>query len=401
MNAPLHHTELASELSDASLSDARGRDQPLRGDSRSRPTLRILGIRGIPARHGGFETFAEQLALHLVDRGWNVIVYCQEADVPGLQEDEWQGIRRILVPAPDTPVGSMIFDWRSIRHAARYRDVCMTLGYNTAIFTWRLRTAGVRNVINMDGIEWARGKWGLLSRAWFYLNDRAGCWLADRLVADHPEILELLASRGVRSRVEMITYGAREIVDADPTPLAAYGLAANRFFVVIARPEPENSILEIVEAHRRSGVDHPLVLLGKYIDGNRYHRDVKALAGPNVIFPGAIYERRTIAALRAHATAYLHGHQVGGTNPSLVEALGAGSAVIAHDNRFNRWVGGPGALYFGSPEEGAQRMRQVATDEALRGRMCAASRARWREQFTLDLVHDRYEKLLLEYVDTR
>jgi len=362
-----------------------------------RPTLRILGIRGLPARHGGFESFAENFALHLVSKGWDVIVYCQEPDVDRISEDTWCGIRRVLVPASLTSIGSVIFDWRSISHAAQHNNVCLTLGYNTAVFTWRLRMAGVRNVINMDGIEWARGKWGPVSKLWFYLNDWAGCWLADRLVADHPAIHALLATRGVRDRITMIPYGSVELLDADPAPLTGLGLKPNDFFVVIARPEPENSIREIVIGFQEAGVRQRLVLLGHYQPDNRYHQEVKTLAGPQVIFPGAIYDARTIAALRVHATAYLHGHRVGGTNPSLVEALGAGSAVVAHDNRFNRWVAGPGALYFSTPQDCALRIREIAEDPAVRARARAASRVRWREQFTLDLVHEQYERLLLEY----
>lgn len=403
MNAPIEPAALAGDAPPRSAAppERAGAPVPPPVAGGPRPRLRILGIRGLPAQHGGFETFAEHLALHLVDRGWDVVVYCQSSSVASTVEDEWRGVKRVLIPAPDGALGSVLFDWRSISHAARHGDACLTLGYNTAVFTWRLRLAGVRNVINMDGIEWARGKWGPVSKAWFYVNDWAGCWLGDRLVADHPEILEHLASRGVRDRVTMIPYGARELRDADPAPLAELGLEPGRYLLVIARPEPENSIREIVEAHAASGVDHPLVLLGAYQDAHRYHRQVRAAAGPRTLFPGAIYDARKVAALRVHATAYLHGHQVGGTNPSLVEALGAGSAVIAHDNRFNRWVAGPQAAYFDSVQACSQRIRDVVSDPGLRARMRAASRARFAEQFTFERIHAQYEALLAEYAVRR
>lgn len=396
MNAPIEPATLADEghPGSAASPERPGAPRPPTVSDRPRPRLRILGIRGLPAQHGGFETFAEHLALYLVERGWEVVVYCQSASVTTTVEDDWRGVRRVLIPAPDGALGSVVFDWRSISHAARSADLCLTLGYNTAVFTWRLRLAGVRNVINMDGIEWARGKWGPVSKAWFYLNDWAGCWLGDGLVADHPEILTHLASRGVRNRVTMIPYGARELRDAEAAPLAEFGLEPGRFLLVIARPEPENSILEIVEAHAASGVDHPLVLLGAYYDNHRYHQKVRAAAGPRTRFLGAIYDARKVAALRVHATAYLHGHRVGGTNPSLVEALGAGSAVIAHDNRFNRWVAGPQALYFDSVSACSDCIRGVVVDAGLRARMRAASRARFAEQFTLERIHAEYESLL-------
>jgi glycosyltransferase involved in cell wall biosynthesis len=359
-----------------------------------RHRLRILGIRGVPAQHGGFETFAEHLSLHLVERGWEVFVYCQSEGSGEIVEDEWRGVRRVHIPSSSGSTGSIGFDWRSVRHAVAQGDLCLTLGYNTAVFCGRLRMAGIRNVINMDGIEWARGKWGLASRLWFYLNDWAGCWLGDRLVADHPEILKHLASRGVRARTTMIPYGAHELGDADPSPLARYGLEPGKYFLVIARPEPENSILEIVRGYGASARDRPLVVLGNFDDGNSYHRSVKAAAVPGVKLLGAIYDRQTVAAMRVHATAYIHGHRVGGTNPSLVEALGAGSAVIAQDNRFNRWVAGPSAMYFADAAGCAMRLDELIADPARLSEMREASRARFHEQFTLDLVHARYEALL-------
>ena len=135
------------------------------------PTLRILGIRGVPAAHGGFETFAEQLALHLVARGWRVVVYCQEDGPGATTHDEWRGIERVHIHAAAPGArGTMQFDWRAIRDAAQHRDLCLTLGYNTAMFCIWLRLRSVRNVINMDGIEWSRAKWGPIAKAWLWLN---------------------------------------------------------------------------------------------------------------------------------------------------------------------------------------------------------------------------------------
>ena len=123
----------------------------------SRPTLRILGIRGIPAAHGGFETFAERLAPYLVSRGWRVIVYCQQLGRGEATSDTWEGIERVHIPVPrDGALGTMHFDLLSTLHARRSPGLCLTLGYNTAFLWPLLRTRGVLNVANMDGIEWRR-----------------------------------------------------------------------------------------------------------------------------------------------------------------------------------------------------------------------------------------------------
>lgn len=131
-------------------------------------SLRILGSRGIPAAHGGFETFAEHLSLYLVNRGWRVIVYCQDNAAGPIFEDTWKGVERVHIPVEqDGPKGTIIFDWKATVHAARFSDLCLTLGYNTAIFCTLFRLKGVPNIINMDGIEWKRGKWGLLLKPGF------------------------------------------------------------------------------------------------------------------------------------------------------------------------------------------------------------------------------------------
>ena len=135
---------------------------------------------------------------------------------------------------------------------------------------------------------------------------------------------------------------------------------------------------------RTTSTDHP------------YHRRVRAAASAEVQFPGAIYDREVVNALRAHARLYLHGHTVGGTNPSLVEALGAGSPTLAHDNAFNRWVAGEGARYFRGVEDCATRITSLLDADAERAALSSAARARHAEAFDWEIVLTRYEALLAE-----
>lgn len=365
----------------------------------NRRKLRILGIRGIPAAHGGFETFAEYLALYLAGRGWDVTVYCQE-DGQGPQfEDVWQGIRRVRIPVSKIgPKGTIVFDWRATLHAACSRDLCLTLGYNTAVFCALLRVRGVPNLINMDGIEWARAKWGAVAKTWFWLNDWAGCWLGNHLVADHPQIKAHLQTRVAASKITAIPYGADEIMNALEAPVRALGLEPGRYLTLIARAEPENSILEVVQGFAAKPRGFRLVVLGNYQEGDAYHRAVKAAAGPEVSFVGAIYDKAVVQALRFHSAAYVHGHQVGGTNPSLVEALGAGNPVIAHENRFNRWVAGEGAMYFDCADGFAGCLTQALANPAVLAAMAAHSRQRFQTAFTWPDVLAQYEQLLERYL---
>lgn len=361
--------------------------------------LSILGIRGIPACHGGFETFAEKLSLFLVAQGWKVTVYCQEDEGGPRGESTWQGVRRIHIPVRQQgAAGTVIFDWKSVVHALGEDGLFLTLGYNTAVFNALQRLKGQVNIINMDGIEWRRDKWGAIAKAWFWLNERAGCWVGSHLIADHPDIKAHLATRVTADKISMIPYGGDEVRGADTGLLQAYGIVPGAFSVIIARPEPENSFLEMVRAFSQKRRDHRLVVLGQFTpQSNDFHRRVMAAASDEVIFPGAIYDAPVVQALRFHCRFYLHGHRVGGTNPSLVEALGAGCAVIAHDNEFNRWVAGACAAYFADETACGRLFDELLNDRDAIERMQAASRSRFSERFTWPRILGEYEELLTRW----
>lgn len=138
-------------------------------------------------------------------------------------------------------LGTILFDAKSIFHALGENRLFLTLGYNTAIFNLAQRIKGQVNIINMDGIEWKRDKWGKVAKAWFWLNERAGCWIGNHLIADHPRIADHLATRVSRNKITMIPYGGRDVSVADNELLARFGIKAGKFSVIIARPEPENS----------------------------------------------------------------------------------------------------------------------------------------------------------------
>jgi glycosyltransferase involved in cell wall biosynthesis len=357
--------------------------------------LIILGIRGIPAAHGGFETFAGYLSPWLRDRGWDVTVYCQGSESGQVHEDSWEGIRRIHIPVKrDGAVGTIEFDIKSTLHALRRPGTFLTLGYNTGFLSCLVRLRGRVNLINMDGLEWKRAKYSRAERAYLWLNERMAALSGTRLIADHPVIADHLASRANRAKIDMIPYGSPAIADADPAPLAALGLEPGRFLTLIARPEPENSILEIVRAFSRRPRGVKLALLGKYSKDHAYQAKVLAAASDEVIFTGAIYDAPSVSAVRVHCLAYLHGHQVGGTNPSLVEALGAGCPVVAHDNPFNRWVAADSGLYFANEDQCDEQLTGLLADPALRTTLSSAARRRWQEEFTWPMVLDTYTSVI-------
>lgn len=363
-------------------------------------TVRILGTHGIPAGYGGFETAAENVAYFLRDNGWRVIVYCQsEGDGPPVH-DLYNGVERVTIGVgADGWLGTSTFDLKSIAHASRHRsDICLTFGYNTAIFNVAQRALGIPNVINMDGIEWSRKRWGLSRQAILYVNERIGALVGDVLIADHPEIATHLRTRAPARKIATVTYGAPTVTAASAEFPESHGLTAGKYLTLIARPIPENNILEIVEGFSRRARGLRLAVLGNFLSDDPYHRQVLAAASDEVDFLGAIYDAEHTAALRFHGCGYVHGHTVGGTNPSLVEALGAANAVIAHDNPYNRWVAQDAALYFTGVDDIDNRISQFVDDPELVSRLSVAARRRHAEEFTWEHVAGQYEKLLLPFV---
>jgi len=361
--------------------------------------LRILGTRGIPANHGGFETFTEHLAKHLVSKGWNVTVYCQESGCGQLTEENWCGVRLVKIFEPkDSAFGTMRFDWKCIRHAAKEDGTVLTLGYNTALFNLWFRICGIKNVINMDGLEWKRLKWSIPARIWFYINDWAGCCIGNHLIADHPEIAKHLTTRRSKKAITMIPYGSDIIHDAPLQPILDLGLKQNQFAICIARPEPENSILEIVRAFSKKTRNQKLVILGKFTPlQNEYHDKIMNASSDQVLFPGAIYDQKIVQALRFHCSVYVHGHSVGGTNPSLVEAMGAGSPVLAHDNRFNRWVAGDNAAYFTDEHTCEKKFDELLECSDTLNLLASSGKRRHKENFQWNMILEQYEQLLLKF----
>lgn len=365
-----------------------------------RRTVRILGTHGVPASYGGFETAAENVALFLVGRGWDVIVYCQVDEGEAITQDVWRGITRVNVPVPDRSwKGTSRFDLLSIRHASRHRDLCLTFGYNTAVFNSLQRVKGIPNVINMDGIEWSRARWGKAKQALLWSNERVACRVGDHLIADHPEIESYLKGRADPAKITTITYGSATVLDAPTEPVTELGLEPGGYLTLVARPIPENSILELVQGFSQERRGVRLAVLGDYdADQDAYHAAVRAAASDEVVFLGAVFEPERVQALRFHSRGYLHGHTVGGTNPSLTEALGCGNPVIAHDNVYNRWVAGEAARYFTTPAEVGAALEALLGSPDLARAMGESARARHAEEFTWEHVAGQYEQLLLRFL---
>lgn len=387
------------------IDPCEGRREPGRGGPLR---IAILGSRGIPARYGGFETFAEQLSLRLVRRGFDVTVYA-EADGPSPPDTTYRGVRVRYRRRPRWGAASVIvYDCACLWDARRGYDLVYMLGYGAAWACWWPRLWGTPVWINVDGLEWARSKWRTAARLYLRAMEWVAPRAATRLIADAEAIARWFRQRHPRGApCTTIAYGA-DVVDAaaaDPAPLAVWGLVPGRYALVVARPEPENHVLEIIEGHRRYGGDRPLVVVGDVSGATAYQRCLLALRSDRVRFIGAVYDPAALTALRVHAAVYLHGHSVGGTNPSLLEAMACGCAIVAHDNPFNREVAAGAAVYFRDTQDIARLLAEVDEAGTLGGQALPRLRrlARWRVQrrYAWESIVTAYERLIRRTCESR
>lgn len=357
--------------------------------------IAILGTRGIPARYGGFESFTEHLAVGLVELGFDVTVFCEAGQGP--QPDQWNGVHLKYVSAP--PIGhlqTIYYDACSLFAARKGYDLVYMLGYGAAPFCLIPRFCGTETWINPDGLEWARAKWGKLGRLYFRLMEWICVRVASRIVADASAIEESLASRhGKLKACTVIPYGC-EAIDTPPSqvPLARLDLSPDDYYLVVCRLEPENHVREILRAFQASRSKRTLLVIGNHASGTKYVRSLLEVKDPRIRMIGAVYDREMLATLRYYSFAHFHGHSVGGTNPSLLEAMGCGNFVLAHDNPFNRETLAETGMFFASAEALTHAINAVDRNPSIRISFKEAARARARQCYSWPQVIATYAHLL-------
>lgn len=309
--------------------------------------IAILGTRGVPARYGGFETFADKLAVGLVALGAEVTVCCESN---GQEEPaDYLGVRLTYHSAPPYgPLQTILYDLKCLWSVRRGYDVVYMLGYGAAPFCLIPRLWGTRVWINPDGVEWMRAKWSSLAKLYFRLMEWISVRVADKVIADAEAIARHLESRhGKLKNCTVIPYGCR-VIDEPPALelLAEWRLDARDYYLVVCRLEPENHVLEIIEGFRKSNTSRQLIIVGNMAAQTPYTSALRQMDDSRIRFIGTVFDEAKLTALRWYCFGYFHGHSVGGTNPSLLEAMGCGNLIFAHDNPFNRETLGGYGLFF-------------------------------------------------------
>lgn len=354
-----------------------------------------MGSRGVPARYGGYETLMEELGVRLVARGLQVTVYCRAHYTPPTLR-EHAGIELVVLPTVpgkyfDTPVHTFL---SCLDARQRGFDAALMVNGANALFLPLLSQAGIPTALNVDGIEKRRAKWGWPGRMVYALSERLACTLPTVLVTDAEVIRAHYGSRYGASS-EVITYGVDPRPPREVEVLAQLGLRSRGYFLYVSRFEPENHPREVAEAYRGVAGDLPLVMVGGAPYAKGYIRSFTAAADRRILFPGPIYGEG-YRELLSHALAYVHATEVGGTHPALVEAMGYGNCVLAHDTPENREVAGEAARYFDvdRPASLVTALEWVRTNDSGVAAFRTAAAGRAAERFSWDDVADRYECLL-------
>jgi glycosyltransferase involved in cell wall biosynthesis len=360
----------------------------------------------VPARYGGFETAVEEIGRRLADAGHEVTVYCRGERHP---EREYLGMRLVHLPALKKKVAeTLTHTGLSVLHASGRRltgrgpDVALVFNAANAPLLPVLRAMRIPVATHVDGLEWKRAKWSGAGRRYYRTAESLSVRWSDALIADARGIQDYYTERFGADSV-CIAYGAPILASTDTGKLAAAGYEPGGFHLVVARFEPENHVHLAVEGYRRSGAAKPLVVVGSAPYADAYTSEVKELAGgdPRIRFLGGVWDQDLLDALYAGALTYLHGHSVGGTNPSLLRAMGAGASVVAYDVNFNREVLGEAGRFFGDAESLAARLDEAEADPGRAADLGEAARKRAAERYVWDDVAAAYERLCVDLRERR
>jgi len=359
--------------------------------------IAMIGTRGVPAAYGGFETAVEEIGARLAERGHEVTVYCRRA--AGERLDDWRGMRLVHAPAMRLKAAETLsHSALSVAHVALDRrnrpDAAFVFNAANAPFVPFLRMLGIPVAVHVDGLEWKRDKWKGAGRRYYRWAESYSVRHADALIADARGIADYYRSvHGAQT--ELLTYGAPIIDEPLHTAIEGIGLQPGRYHLAVARFEPENHVDVIVEGYSRSGARLPLIVVGSAPYAAAHTARIAELAAGDdrIRLLGGVYDQELLDQLYSNASSYLHGHSVGGTNPSLLRAMGAGAHVIAWDVSFNREVAGEVATFFSDADSVARRLEEAEENPEVTFARGVRLRERARKLYDWEQVADGYESL--------
>jgi glycosyltransferase involved in cell wall biosynthesis len=370
------------------------------GRRRAARPLRIamMGSRGIPASYSGFETAVEQLSVRLAARGHAVTVYCRSHHVRW-SEPLYRGVQLVKLPTiASKHLDTIVHTFLSMLHGLTRRyDVVYVCGVGNAPLAWLPRLAGVPTVVNVDGADWQRGKWGSAARRYLRFAERAATRTASVLLADSRVVERSYQERFGAASV-FIPYGS-DVPRLPPAEtLARYGLQPGRYLLWVGRLVPENNAHDVIEAYQRLGgpaTGYQLCIVGDAPYASAYQRQLKASAGPGVVFTGYVFGQG-YHELGSNAHLFVFASGVGGTHPALLEAMAFGNCVIVNDTPANLETVGQAAIPYrgsGGAEELARVLGAALADPQRIAAYRHAAAHRAATVYSWDVITDQYEDL--------
>lgn len=369
--------------------------------------IAFVSTRGIPNNYGGFEQFAEYISVGLVQRGHDVTVYCPHFHP--YKGNEYKGVHLKHVYSPEqwmgSSVGSFFYDFISLRNALKKDnyDVIYEAGYTSIIpaYIW-FNVKKIKHPIittNMDGLEYKRTKFGSLVRKFIFWEEKMAVKHSHYLVADNMGIHDYYKEKYGKSSY-YLAYGADIHEDYDVSLLSEYNLSPNEYYLIVARMEPENNVEMAIKGYLASNEKdkRPLILVGK--TNTPFAKELLKKYGnhKSVRFLGGIYDFKKINSIRYFSYAYFHGHSVGGTNPSLLEAMASNCFMLAHDNIFNKAVLGENAFYYKSVSQVKDLLNEMDSHILEKQRMVDSNLDKIRSEYSwshLVDLHEEYFKWLM------
>ena len=363
----------------------------------------MLGLYGMPLEKlhfTGFETGFGEIAPRLAASGHEITIYCRRSHYPeDMRPAVYQGVRLIYVPSPGGKnFSGLIATLFAVLHAVFRADydvlffVNVGMGHHCAL----ARAFGKKVVLNVNGLDWTRGKWGPVAKAYFLSAAHMAIRVCNRLVTDAEAMRRFYLER-FGKETTMIAYGARVESSENPELIDQFGVERGGYYLIASRLIPENHADLITEAYVKSGTSKKLVIAGGANYDSPFHRRLRELANENVIFTGHIHDQRVVKELHCNCFAYVHGHSVGGTNPSLLKAMGYSNAILALDTVFNREVLGDGGLFFQRDVDTLVTLiKRVESDPALVSELRKKGPARILDRYTWEGVTAQYDALFRE-----
>jgi glycosyltransferase involved in cell wall biosynthesis len=359
--------------------------------------IAICGGRGMPSSYSGFETFFLELAPRLVARGHEVIVYCRKSLFPE-RPPYYQGVRLIYLPSIETKNLGTFTHTLACMIDVLGRDVDALLVTNVANAFHCLipRLFGKHCALCVDGVEWKRGKWGALGKAYFHINARmCGKILPKGIITDAYAMHKLYLDE-FNTPSACIAYGTNLGVSTDPEVVRQYGLDPGGYYLVLGRLVPENSADLVVEGFNRTKTKRVLAIVGDANYKSRFVAALTAAAGDRVRFLGRVDNPDHVRELYCNSYAYIHGHTVGGTNPALLHALGYGCCVLARANPFNEEVLDGQGILFRDAADLAEKIEFIEKNPAIARDYGRRAPERVREVYSWDRIADQYEEFFFQ-----